>query len=316
MIHRKLQGGQIRTEAGTIFGTTLRTSAIVTGATARGQFTTSVFQGAEGNQGPYRLTGRNGERLIIVIAGSERVYVNGEPMIRGEVNDYTIDYAAAEITFSNRRLMTSASRISVDFEYADRQYRRNVASAFGSAESAGGSFRLVAGIQQEADDPDSPLDLELGPEEKERLRESGSDRLRASVPGIRFAGFDSTRNIGLGQYILKDTVFGATPARVLVYSPGDPAALYSASFSLVTPMPRDSVGYRRVRLGHFEAAGPGQGNYLPIRILPQPRLHRVANVVAGGDLGGGLDVVGEFAGSTLDKNRFSSIDDADRSGAA
>ncbi|HEV8537928.1 MAG TPA: hypothetical protein VGR15_03295, partial [Bacteroidota bacterium] len=52
----------------------------VAAASARGRFTTNLFQGQEGVQGPYRLTGQNGERTIVIVAGTEHVYVNGERM--------------------------------------------------------------------------------------------------------------------------------------------------------------------------------------------------------------------------------------------
>jgi hypothetical protein len=35
------------------------------------------FTGIEGSQGPYKLKGTNGELYVLVISGSERVYVNG-----------------------------------------------------------------------------------------------------------------------------------------------------------------------------------------------------------------------------------------------
>lgn len=54
-------------------------------------------------------------------------------MKRGENNDYTIEYSNATITFTPNRLITSASRINVDFEYTDRQFAR---SFFGSGTSA------------------------------------------------------------------------------------------------------------------------------------------------------------------------------------
>ena len=46
------------------------TSVALTGATQRGKYNTIQFQGVEGNQGPYQLNGKNGERRIVVVAGS------------------------------------------------------------------------------------------------------------------------------------------------------------------------------------------------------------------------------------------------------
>jgi len=66
-------------------------------------------------QGPYRLNGINNERAIRIIAGSEKIYLDGVQLKRGENNDYIIDYSNAEITFTPRRIITSVSRISVDF---------------------------------------------------------------------------------------------------------------------------------------------------------------------------------------------------------
>ncbi len=93
-LNRKLQGAQGVASFERIAGSDLDGSVSLTGATARGKYATNQIQGIEGVQGPYRLTGPNGENRLIIIAGSERVYLNGELMTRGEVNDYVIDYAS------------------------------------------------------------------------------------------------------------------------------------------------------------------------------------------------------------------------------
>ncbi|MBI4553317.1 MAG: hypothetical protein HY710_13725, partial [Candidatus Latescibacteria bacterium] len=67
-------------------------------AVSEGKFTTNAFQGGEGNQGPYPLTGPDGVQAITVIAGTEKVWIDGVRMTRGEDNDYTIEYASAQVT--------------------------------------------------------------------------------------------------------------------------------------------------------------------------------------------------------------------------
>ena len=53
------------------FGTPQKKTQIYTsGALVRGQYAKSTFVGQEGNQGPYKLLGQNGELYILVISGS------------------------------------------------------------------------------------------------------------------------------------------------------------------------------------------------------------------------------------------------------
>ncbi|HTF82140.1 MAG TPA: hypothetical protein VL947_10455, partial [Cytophagales bacterium] len=64
----------------------------------------------EGMLGPYRLIGPNRERFVQVIANSEKIYLDGQPLTRGFNNDYTIDYNSGEVRFTARVLITKYSR--------------------------------------------------------------------------------------------------------------------------------------------------------------------------------------------------------------
>ncbi|MBT5874603.1 MAG: hypothetical protein HOH43_14385, partial [Candidatus Latescibacteria bacterium] len=116
---RRLKGAQSRV-------TLPNGSFQVAAAVSQGKFTTNSIQGIEGNQGPYQLTGDDGAQSILAIAGSEKIWVDGVPVSRGEDQQYTIDYSTAQITFTRNHLITGDSRIVVDFEASNQQYRRNL----------------------------------------------------------------------------------------------------------------------------------------------------------------------------------------------
>jgi hypothetical protein len=300
---RKLQGarGDASYHIGeSAFGTT------IAGAVLRGKFTSNQFQGVEGVQGPYRLVGKNNERNIIVIAGTEKVYIDGESQIRGETNDYVIDYATGEVTFTTRRLITSSSRIVVDFEYTDRQYARSIVSARQTADMFGSAVRLNVLYSREADDPDQPIDLTLSDSARAVLTAAGDNRDRATLSGV--TEVDSN-----GLYIRVDTTLAGGPqVSFFRYSPGRDAR-YVVTFSNVGAGKGE---YVRQQIGLFVWKGPGQGDYLPIQLLPLPQLHQQIDLQLSASPTGDLHVTGEYAGSSFDGNRFSSLDDGDNNGHA
>jgi len=199
-LSRKLQGA--KGSAAYHFGG-IRGDALVSGAVTRGKFVTKQFNGLEGVQGPYQLTGRNNERNIIVIAGTERVYVDGEQQTRGETNDYIIDYSTGEITFMTRRLITSVSRITVDFEYTDRQFSRSLFAAQNSTSFLGNTLRLSTSYFREADDPDAPIDFEISDSVRAAIAAAGNDPAKAVLSGATYV--DSN-----GTYVQVDTILALT----------------------------------------------------------------------------------------------------------
>lgn len=296
-INRKLQGARGIASFNQIAGSVINSSVSITGATTRGKFNTNQFHGIENMQGPYRLTGKNGETRLIIIAGSERVYLNGELMTRGETNDYIIDYSGGEVTFSSRRLITNASRITIDFEYTDQQYVRNFIG--GSLQASADFFKTNFSYMQEADDPDSPIEISIDDSVRAILRHAGTDRMKASISGAV-----KVEN-GKGLYKIIDTVLSnGKNYSILIYAPSDPQANYLAQFSPVDRVPQDSVGYSRIGAGQFKFAGLGKGNYLPLQFLPMPQKHQVFDVNSEVKISNDLSFYGEYAASKFERNRF------------
>ena len=98
-------------------------------AGTKGLYNKLSFKGTDGSQGPYLLKSETGNKDILVLAGTEKVYLNGELLKRGENFDYIIDYSIGELTFTPRRLIDFDSDIYVEYEYSDFQYNRNVLSS-------------------------------------------------------------------------------------------------------------------------------------------------------------------------------------------
>ncbi|HLB01150.1 MAG TPA: hypothetical protein VJO14_07165, partial [Bacteroidota bacterium] len=189
------------------------------GASVRGKYSRNEFPGTDAVQGPYRLQGRNNETPVIVIAGTEHVYIDGAEMARGQLNDYTIDYGLGEITFTSRRRITFASRIVVEFEYTDRRYSRDLLGGRGNFAAGAGGWGIGGMIVQERDDPDSPVDIQLSGADRAVLSSAGDSQVMASRSGVDSVG------PGNGKYELRDTLVffpaegGYRDTTVLVFNP-------------------------------------------------------------------------------------------------
>ena len=315
---RKLQGAAVTARAPALFSEAFGGEATVAGATARGLFQSQDVVPVEGVQGPYRLEGRDGEQFIIVIAGSERVYLNGQLLTRGESADYVIDYATGEITFTPRRLITAEGRITVDFEYTTSEFTRTVIGteaearlwqrADGTARAAiRGTFLREADGAAFADElglTEADLDLIAAVGDAPAVR-SGADR----VP------FDAESPFVL--YTQQDTLFDGQTYEVYVPATATADSVFRVRFSRVAPGTGSYVRAGRAVNGIlYEWVGPTGGDYVPLRILPKPELQQVLDLAGRVEPIRGLELFGELAQSTSDANRLSDLGDANDGGGA
>jgi len=144
---------------------------IIPSALPKGQSTSKVIRGQEGRS-EYRLDVNN--QFVIVKAGSELVWLNGEKMRRGENNDYIIrEYGDPIIEFNSKHLITSNDVIRVDFEYIpeDRSYQQNLYGINSVLKLPGDWLSLGASyaVESDLDDPEQALVL-LDDEDLDALR--------------------------------------------------------------------------------------------------------------------------------------------------
>ncbi len=286
--------------------------AYVAIASSNGKYTTDHFNGLDGVQGPYKLTGSNGEQDIIILAGTEKVYVDGIEMKRGENNDYVIEYSNAQITFTTKRLITSASRITVDFEYTDRKYSRTFFGAGVKSNLFNNKLGLQFEYLKEGDDKNSPIDIALSDSDKAILAAAGSNQFKAEKTGISLAAPDSL-GIRRGTYEKIDTIINSKSYSYYKYNPGGTNSIYNVSFSFVGTNLGD---YVNVSVGDFKFVGINQGDYQPIILLPLPESKQTGNFVLNYSPVNGIILNMELAGSIWDQNEFSSLNSSKIKGYA
>jgi hypothetical protein len=293
-LSRRLQGIRGELSGGGFRGT-------VAAASSRGEYHVLQFFGIEGRQGPYLLTDRNGATGVSVVAGSEVVTLDGLRLVRGESADYAMDYERARITFSNRRPITSASRITVEYQFTVNRFRRNLAAA-GLGWERGALYAFTT-VLNEGDDRGRPLDLTFDASDRLVLEFAGDSASSAVGGGVSAGG---------GDYDLIVPPSGPSYYAFAGPDSGDFAVRFArVGLGLGDYTDSTSVAGRTA----YRFVGAGSGAFEIGRALPLPESHQLWSL-AGGLRRGGVNLELEGAVSRRDLNTFSARDDGDNLGQA
>ncbi|WP_162127013.1 hypothetical protein [Flavobacterium phycosphaerae] len=288
-----------------------KTDIFAAGALVRGQYARSPFTGQEGNQGPYKLKGNNGELYVLVISGSEKVYVNGILRKRGENNDYVIDYNAGEITFTSLFPITSEMRIVVEYQYSDRSYTRFVTYAGANHEAK--TWSLGGYLYSENDVKNQPLQQNLSPEQVSILANAGDNVNLMNAPSAYLDTYSENK------ILYRKTIISGVEVYENSNDPNE--ELYNVKFTFVglnqgsyilTNSNANGKIYKYVGLTSTE---PNR-NYEPITRLVAPTKIQIATVLGKYNPSEKTALDFEVGVSNNDLNLFSAIDDNDNKGVA
>lgn len=299
---RRSMGLQYQTQ----FGKDNTTFLDISAGVARSEFHRIRFQGVEGNQGPYRLTGKNGETFITIISGSEQVYIDGILMKRGENQDYTINYNTGEITFTSFRPIFKQNFITISYNYTNRNYSRYLFT--GNLQHQREKLKVGMSWFMENDNKNAPLSLNLSDEDQQILANAGNNENEMYAPSGVVTEYDVNKIL----YEKHSGAFGD----YYQLSNNESATLYQVSFTYFGANLGDYNIAQTTNNGRvFEYVGPNQGSYRAVRKLPSPQQTQVLSFNSEYELKDGK-VGADFSISNYDINLFSSKDSNENKGFA
>ena len=286
-------------------------NAYLSGAIVKGQFKSSSINAQDGNQGPYKIQGAAGELYILVVSDSERIYINGMLLQRGENKDYVINYNAGEIIFNTTYPISADMRIKVDYQISDRNYSRFM--AYGGSEIKSKKLNFNVMVYNENDLKGQPLQQSLTTENIETLTLAGDSSNLMQSSSIIPTEYNENRV--LYKKVIDNNI------EFYEFSNNSSDELYSIKFSYVGDKMGDYSLLSTSAISNiYEYKTPvnsvKQGNYQPITNLVAPEKIQVAIINGDYQISNNTKIRFELANSNTDKNLFSTTDDDDNNGLA
>ena len=313
--YKRLQGISFQTN--NRIGKNTNSKTLMSGSVAKGKFTRNIIDNTtvtnlEGNQGPYRLKGANNEFFFIILANTERVFLDGVLLQRGEDQDYVINYNTAELSFTPKRMITKDSRIQVEFEYADRNFL-NANLYLAQEFDFNQKVKLRVGVFNNSDAKNSQINQVLDVNQKQFLANLGDS--------IQNAYYSSaiTDTFAAGKILYEKVFIG--PDSFYQYAVDPLVAKYNLSFIDVgigkgNYIPDFNGANGKVYKYVAPVGNIKQGQYEPIIILVTPKKQQVVNLGIDYTISKTTLLKTEVAMSNYDVNTFSTIDDGDDRGFA
>ncbi len=266
-------------------------------ARPRGTFKSVKFNGADRNQGPYRIY--FGSAINPIVPGSERIWLDGQLLERGSDKDYIMDYPGSSVTFTARRPIDSRSRIEIDFEPVTENYDRLYYNFGGGAALDDSLATLSVNFLHEGDDKNRLESGDLSVEDIARLQTIGDSVAQNYKSGVVP---DPT-----GDYVELTDAFGNVYYEYAGEGNGD----YRVNFSAIEAGAGDYV-YDGGSV--YRYVGPGRGDYLPIVTIPVPSSEDYLESSLAFRPAKGMITSLTVRQSNLDQNLFSTLDDGNNIG--
>ncbi|MDR0206002.1 MAG: hypothetical protein LBI45_01925 [Bacteroidales bacterium] len=276
------------------------------GGISKGKYVRHRLNVANGLQGPYKLSGTDGQLHIIILAGSERVYVDNRLLSRGLDQDYVMDYNTGEITFTSRVFITSEKEFNIEYQYSDLSYSRYSLFSFNEFTSEKTQkVKLRVNFFHEEDVKNRSIHPQLTDSMKLFLSHMGNYS-NAYYPGADTLSFYPNEIL----YQKMDTLVLGVLYTVYQYCNTSTQQLYRVNFSFMGYNKGNYVLLENQINGRvFGWVAPQndvpQGDYEPVILLSAPTSAQMGTV--GGDwfIAENTGFSTEFAFTHYNKNSFS-----------